>query len=80
MIRVKQKYYWPFKDDTFIVALFVKYFAMFQLQVFSFKLDIPSTLVISKPKELSKMLLDIRTSTYQICSIEEKKNKSNNHI
>ena len=33
---------------------------------------IQSTLVISKSKEPSKTLRDIRTSTYQICSIEEK--------
>ena len=31
-----------------------------------------STLVISKSKGPSKTLRDIRTSTYQICSIEEK--------
>ena len=34
--------------------------------------DIQSTLVISKSKGPSKTLQDIRTSTYQICSIEEK--------
>ena len=33
---------------------------------------IQSTLVISKSKGPSKTLRDIRTSTYQICSIEEK--------
>ena len=31
-----------------------------------------STLVISNSKELSEILRDIRTSTYQICRIEEK--------
>ena len=31
-----------------------------------------STLVISKSKGPSKTVRDIRTSTYQICSIEEK--------
>ena len=31
-----------------------------------------STLVISKSKGPSKILRDIRTSTYQTCSIEEK--------
>ena len=41
--------------------------------------EIQSTLVISNTKGLSEMLRDIRTSTYQICRIEEK-NKSNNHI
>ena len=33
---------------------------------------IQSTLVISNSKELSEILRDIRTSTYQICTIEEK--------
>ena len=36
------------------------------------KFYIQSTLVISKPKGLSTTLRDIRTSTYQICSFEEK--------
>ena len=40
---------------------------------------IQSTLDISNPKEHSEILRDIRTSTYQICRIEEK-NNSNNHI
>ena len=35
-------------------------------------LEIQSTLVISKSKGPSKTVRDIRTSTYQICSIEEK--------
>ena len=35
-------------------------------------IDIQSTLVISKSKGPSKTVRDIRTSTYQICSIEEK--------
>ena len=34
--------------------------------------NIQSTLVISNSKGLSEMLRDIRTSTYQICRIEEK--------
>ena len=42
-------------------------------------LNIQSTLVISKSQESSEILPDIRTSTYQICRIEEK-NKLNNHI
>ena len=33
---------------------------------------VQSTLVISKLKGPSKTVRDIRTSTYQICSIEEK--------
>ena len=36
------------------------------------KLQIQSTLVISNSKRLSEILRDIRTSTYQICRIEEK--------
>ena len=34
--------------------------------------DIQSTLVISKSKGPSNTVRNIRTSTYQICSIEEK--------
>ena len=41
--------------------------------------NIQSTLVISKSKGLPEILRDIRTSTYQLCTIEEKI-KSNNHI
>ena len=36
------------------------------------KIKIQSTLVISKSNGPTKTLRDIRTSTYQICSIEEK--------
>ena len=43
--------------------LFFSYHRRFKLQL---------TLVISKSKGPSKTLRDIRTSTYQICSIEEK--------
>ena len=38
--------------------------------------DIQSTLVISKSKEPSETLRDIRTSTYQICRIEENANRT----
>ena len=38
---------------------------------------IQSTLVISKSKGPSKTVRDIRMSTYQICSIEEKNNLNN---
>ena len=41
--------------------------------------EVQSTLAISNSKGLSKILRDIRTSTYQICKIGEK-NNSNNHI
>ena len=39
--------------------------------------QIQSTLVISNSKGLSKILRDIRTSTYQNCRIEKKKSKKN---
>ena len=35
-------------------------------------LNIQSTLVISNSKGLSEILRDIRSSTYQVCRIEEK--------
>ena len=54
-------------------------FAHFVAQYGFFETMVQSTLVISKSKELSEILRDIRTSTYQICKTEEK-NKSNNHI
>ena len=38
---------------------------------------IQSTLVISKSKGPTKTLRDIRTSTYKICTIEEKNNLNN---
>ena len=34
--------------------------------------DIQSTLVISNSKGLSEILRDIRSSTYQVCRIEER--------
>ena len=43
-------------------------FFFFGEEIFS----IQSTLVISNSKGLSEILRDIRTSTYQICRIEEK--------
>ena len=46
-----------------------------KLQLYLFYLQ--STLVISKSKGPSKRVRDIRTSTYQICSIEEKNNFNN---
>ena len=38
----------------------------------AFASELQSTLVISKSKGPATRLRDIRTSTYQICSIEEK--------
>ena len=40
------------------------------------KIQLQSTLVISKSKGLSEILRNIRSSTYQICRIEEKKNRT----
>ena len=42
------------------------------------KKDIKLTLVISKLKGPSETLRDIRTSTYQICRIEENTNRTTN--
>ena len=39
--------------------------------------NIQSTLVISKSKEPSETLRDIRTSTNQMCKIEENINRTN---
>ena len=41
--------------------------------------QVQSTLVVSKSKEPSETLRDIRTSTYQVCRIKEN-TKSNNQI
>ena len=38
--------------------------------------SVQSTVVISKSKGLSEILRDIQTSTYQICRIEEKINRT----
>ena len=39
-----------------------------------FYLNVQSTLVISRSKGLSEILRDIRTSTFQMCRIEENTN------
>ena len=44
------------------------------LDIDCLQIQLQSTLVISKSKGPSKTVRDIRTSTYQICSIEEKTN------
>ena len=66
-----------------ILSLWVHFFSaiiapMFQ-RVRQTTIDFPyiqSTLVISNSKWLSEILRDIRTSTYQICRIEEKINRT----
>ena len=45
---------------------------LYGCHIYAISTIIQSTLVISKSKGPSKTLRDIRTSTYQICSIEEK--------
>ena len=47
---------------------FLQYFLSECLDI----MQLQSTLVISNSKGLSEILRDIRTSTYQICRIEEK--------
>ena len=42
-----------------------------QQQQLNHVIDLPSTLVVWKSKGPSETLRDIRTSTYQMCSIEE---------
>ena len=60
-----------------ILELFSPLCVFITLKHLSFKAlviykEIQSTLVISNSKGLSEILRDIRTSTYQICRIEEK--------
>ena len=42
------------------------------MHLFADRTNIQSTLVISNSKGLSEILRDIRSSTYQVCRIEEK--------
>ena len=49
-----------------------EYFEISLLRDSDCQLNIQLTLVISKSKGPSKTVRDIRTSTYQICSIEDK--------
>ena len=48
---------------VYLAAVYGRNATMFQIQ---------STLVISNSKRLSEILRDIRSSTYQVCRIEEK--------
>ena len=54
-----------------VLKSFIKVFK--RLHLLNIWLEVQSTLVISNSKGLSEILQDIRTSTYQICRIEEKK-------
>ena len=53
----------PFRESGRLWFVIVAFLGKFQLQ---------SALVISNSKGLTEILRDIRTSTYQICRIEEK--------
>ena len=48
------------------------YYYLLIINCIFIKTDIQSTLVISNSKGLSEILRDIRSSTYQVCRIEEK--------
>ena len=48
------------------------YYYLLIINCIFIKIDIQSTLVISNSKGLSEILRDIRSSTYQVCRIEEK--------
>ena len=67
----------PFNLLSFQIFLFF-FTVIFTLisAIVKFVLVVQSTLVISNSKGLSKILRDIRTSTYQICRLEEKINRT----
>ena len=60
------------KIDLLCVFLIVCFVPITSIKIPAFYLEIQSTLVISKSKGPSETLRDIGTSTYQMCSIEEK--------
>ena len=76
--------YLVFSDCYWVLSVFFFFFFLFFFFFFFFfcvcffiwVLLLHSTLVISNSKRLSEILRDIRTSTYQICRIEEKINKT----
>ena len=59
-----------------VFFFFFLFFFFLCVCFFIWVLLLHSTLVISNYKGLSEILRDIRTSTYQICRIEEKINKT----
>ena len=68
-----------------ILNNFEEYYIMTEVfDQIKMKFDIQSTLVISKSKGPSETLRDIRTSTYQMCRIEENTNRTteftNEHV
>ena len=73
-LRVLKTRYWR----TYILALFsfITNIKNRQIALSLRRINIQSTLVISKSKGPSETLRDIRTSTYQICRIEENTNRT----
>ena len=68
-------------SESVLILLNAIYLFIFVVVVFIFfTIVIQSTLVISKSKGSSKKLRDIRTSTYQMCSSEEKNNLNNQNL
>ena len=86
--RLENASIWSY-DATYVYINAYKYFFFCEIDLIMIPIlrrimilsgdIIQSTLVISKPKGLSEILRDIRTSAYQVCKIEEK-NKSYNYI
>ena len=70
--------YLTFVLPLFVLHLFFWYFRKVELRDYSIFLSslIQSTPVISKSKGPSEIFRDIRSSTYQICRIEEKINRT----
>ena len=69
VLSVKAKKYIAEQTNKALFALIKKSRSL----ILSFDLQIQSTLVISNSKGLSEILRDIRSSTYQVCRIEEKR-------
>ena len=65
-----------YKSSTFFSESQLKYVRVDMYCIFIYTNKIQSTLVISNSKGLSEILRDIRSSTYQICRLEEKINRT----
>ena len=80
LVRLKCYTVTPFREYKLLYTMEVLLYdtnmyldvLMMLLIVTTFTSDIQSTLVISNSKGLSEILRDIRSSTYQVCRIEEK--------
>ena len=68
MLKHKAYIYIVFRPNIYSLRIDIKP----EIMLFNCTKCIQSTLVISKSKGPSKTVRGIRTSTYQICSIEEK--------